>query len=112
KRLDSQVAKGRMDAAARDAALARLHPTTSLEAAGRADFVIEAITENVDLKRELFKRLDSICRPDTILASTTSSIPITRLPAATKRPDTAIGLHFFRPAQVMARLHILRCRRT
>src|SRR6267143_965660 len=68
KRLDSLVTKGRMDAAARAAALARLHPTTSLEAAGRADFVIEAITENVDLKRELFKRLDSICRPETILA--------------------------------------------
>jgi 3-hydroxybutyryl-CoA dehydrogenase len=108
KRLEGQVAKGRMDAAARDAALARLHPTTSLEAAGRADFVIEAITENVDLKRELFKRLDSICRPETILASNTSSIPITRLAAATRRPDRVIGMHFFNPVPVMDLLEIIR----
>ncbi len=112
KRLESQVAKGRMDAAARDAALARLHPTTSLEAAGRADFVIEAITENVDLKRELFKRLDSICRPQTILASNTSSIPITRLAAATRRPDRVIGMHFFSPVPVMELLEIIRGRET
>jgi 3-hydroxybutyryl-CoA dehydrogenase len=112
KRLGSQVAKGRMDAAARDAALARLHPTTSLEAAGRADFVIEAITENVDLKRELFKRLDSICRPETILASNTSSIPITRLAAATRRPDKVIGMHFFSPVPVMELLEIIRGRET
>jgi 3-hydroxybutyryl-CoA dehydrogenase len=112
KRLESQVAKGRMDAAARDAALARLHPTTSLEAAGRADFVIEAITENVDLKRELFKRLDSICRPETILASNTSSIPITRLATATHRPDKVIGMHFFSPVPVMELLEIIRGRET
>ena len=112
KRLASQVTKGRMDAAARDAALARLHPTTSLEAAGRADFVIEAITENVDLKRELFKRLDSICRPETILASNTSSIPITRLAAATRRPDKVIGMHFFSPVPVMELLEIIRGRET
>lgn len=112
KRLDSLVAKGKMDAAARDAALARLHPTTSLEAAGRADFVIEAITENVDLKRELFRRLDGICRPETILASNTSSIPITRLAAATRRPDKVIGMHFFNPVPVMDLLEIIRGRDT
>lgn len=108
KRLDRQVAKGRIDPATRDAALARLHPTTSLDAAGRADFVIEAITENVDLKRELFKRLDGICRPETILASNTSSIPITRLAAATTRPDKVIGMHFFNPVPAMDLLEIIR----
>jgi len=108
KRLESQVGKGRIDAATRDAALARLHPTTSLDAAGRADFVIEAITENVDLKRELFKRLDGICRPETILASNTSSIPITRLAAATTRPDKVIGMHFFNPVPAMDLLEIIR----
>lgn len=112
KRLASQVAKGRMVAGDRDAALERLHPTTSLEAAGRADFVIEAITENVDLKRELFKRLDGICRPDTILASNTSSIPITRLAAATRRPDKVIGMHFFNPVPMMDLLEIIRGRET
>lgn len=112
KRLDRQVAKGQMDAAARDAALGRLHPTTSLEAAGRADLVIEAITENADLKRELFKRLDGICRPETILASNTSSIPITRLAAATRRPDKVIGMHFFNPVPRMDLLEIIRGRET
>jgi 3-hydroxybutyryl-CoA dehydrogenase len=112
KRLERQVAKGQMDPAAREAALGRLHPTTSLEAAGRADFVIEAITENADLKRELFKRLDGICRPETILASNTSSIPITRLAAATRRPDKVIGMHFFNPVPRMDLLEIIRGRET
>jgi 3-hydroxybutyryl-CoA dehydrogenase len=112
KRLDRVVAKGQMDPAARELALGRLHPTTSLEAAGRADFVIEAITENTELKRELFKRLDGICRPETILASNTSSIPITRLAAATRRPDKVIGMHFFNPVPRMDLLEIIRGRQT
>lgn len=112
KRLDREVGKGRMDAAAKEAALGRLHTTTSLEAAGRADFVVEAITENADLKRELFKRLDGICRPETILASNTSSIPITRLAAATRRPDKVIGMHFFNPVPRMDLLEIIRGRQT
>src|SRR5947208_3613135 len=97
RRLDSLVQKGKLEAAQRDAALARLHPTTSLEAAGRADFVIEAITENFEAKRDLFKRLDGICREEAILASNTSSIPITRMAAGTKRPDRFIGMHFLQP---------------
>ena len=112
KRLDSQVAKGKLDATARDDAVARLHPTTSLEAAGRADLVIEAITENFEAKRELFKRLDAICRDTTILASNTSSIPITRMAAATRRPDRFIGMHFFNPVPVMPLVEIIRGRET
>jgi len=77
-RLERLVQKGDLDAATRNAALGRLHPTTSLEAAGRADFVIEAITENFEAKRDLFRRLDGICKQEAILASNTSSIPITR----------------------------------
>src|ERR1700682_2581406 len=73
KRLDSLVQKGKLEAAQRDAALGRLHPTTSLEAAGRADFVIEAITENFEAKQDLFKRLDGVCKPEAILAIHTSS---------------------------------------
>ncbi|HET9848343.1 MAG TPA: 3-hydroxyacyl-CoA dehydrogenase NAD-binding domain-containing protein, partial [Candidatus Dormibacteraeota bacterium] len=99
-------------AAKRDATLARLHPTTSLEAAGRADFVVEAITENFEAKRELFKRLDSICRPEVILASNTSSIPITRMAASTKRPDRFIGMHFFNPVPVMPLVEITKGRDT
>jgi 3-hydroxybutyryl-CoA dehydrogenase len=112
KRLESLVQKGKLDAAKRDAALGRLHPTASLEAAGRADFVIEAITENFEAKRDLFKRLDSICRPDVILASNTSSIPITRIAAVTKRPDRFIGMHFFNPVPVMPLVEITRGRDT
>ena len=112
KRLGSLVQKGKLEAAARDAALTRLHPTTSLEAAGRADFVIEAITENVDAKRELFKRLDAICRPETILASNTSSIPITKMAAVIQRPDRFIGMHFFNPVPVMPLVEITKGRDT
>ncbi len=112
KRLDGQVQKGKLDTSAREAALARLHPTTEIEAAGRADFVIEAITEQVELKNELFRRLDTVCRPETILASNTSSIPITRLATATRRPDRFIGMHFFNPVPVMPLVEIIRGRET
>jgi 3-hydroxybutyryl-CoA dehydrogenase len=112
KRLDNLVQKGKLEAGNRDAALARLHPTTSLEAAGRADLVIEAITENFDAKAELFKRLDGICRPETILASNTSSIPITKMAAVTQRPDRFIGMHFFNPVPVMPLVEITRGRDT
>src|SRR6202162_2383973 len=77
KRLESLVKKGTLEPTQRDEALSRLHPTTSLEAAGRADFVIEAITENFEAKRDLFKRLDGVCKPEAILASHTSSSSIT-----------------------------------
>jgi 3-hydroxybutyryl-CoA dehydrogenase len=112
KRLDNQVQKGKLEGAKRDAAVGRLHPTTSLEAAGRADFVIEAITENFDAKRDLFRRLDGICRDEVILASNTSSIPITRMAAVTKRPDRFIGTHFFNPVPVMPLVELTRGRDT
>ena len=112
KRLDSLVQKGKLEAAQRDAALALLRPTTSLEAAGRADFVIEAITESFEAKRELFKRLDGICRPEAILASNTSSIPITKMAAVTQRPDRFIGMHFFNPVPVMPLVEITKGRDT
>ena len=112
KRLESLVQKGKLPADNRDAALNRLHPTTSLEAAGRADFVIEAITENFEAKRDVFKRLDGICRGEVILASNTSSIPITRMAAATKRADRFIGMHFFNPVPVMPLVEITKGRDT
>src|SRR2546421_4921601 len=92
KRLDNLVQKGKLEAAERDAALARLHPTTSLEAAGRADFVIEAITENFEAKRDLFKPIARICREGAILASNTSPSPIPRMGAVPQRPRRFIGM--------------------
>jgi 3-hydroxybutyryl-CoA dehydrogenase len=112
KRLDNLVQKGKLQAADREAAVGRLHPTTALDAAGRADFVIEAITENFEAKRDLFKRLDGVCRPQVILASNTSSIPITRMAAVTKRPDRFIGMHFFNPVPVMPLVELTRGRDT
>lgn len=112
KRLERQVQNGKLDAGKRESSLARLHTTTSLEAAGRADVVIEAITENFDAKRDLFKRLDGICKEEAILASNTSSIPITRMAAVTRRADRFIGMHFFNPVPVMPLVEITRGRDT
>ncbi len=112
KRLERQVQSGKLDPGKRDASLARLHTTSSLEAAGRADFVVEAITESFDAKRELFKRLDGICKEEAILASNTSSIPITRMAAVTRRADRFIGMHFFNPVPVMPLVEITRGRET
>jgi 3-hydroxybutyryl-CoA dehydrogenase len=111
-RLERQVSRGKLESQARDAALARLKTTTELQQAARADFVIEAITENFEAKRELFSQLDRICPPETILASNTSSIPITRLAAATRRADRVIGMHFFNPVPVMRPVEIIRGRET
>jgi 3-hydroxybutyryl-CoA dehydrogenase len=112
RRLERQVSRGKLESPARDAALARLRTTTELQQAARADFVIEAITENFEAKRELFAQLDGICRAETILASNTSSIPITRLAAATRRADRVIGMHFFNPVPVMRPVEIIRGRET
>lgn len=112
KRLDSQVSKGKLQVQERDTAIARLHPTTDLDAASKADFVIEAITENFQAKKELFQKLDSIIPSGTILASNTSSIPITRMAATTKRPDRFIGMHFFSPVPVMPLVELTRGRDT
>ncbi|ROR35210.1 3-hydroxybutyryl-CoA dehydrogenase [Inmirania thermothiophila] len=110
--LARQVEKGRMDEAAREAALARIQAGTELGAMGEADLVVEAATENEPLKLELFARLDEICRPQAILASNTSSISITRIGAATRRPERVIGMHFMNPVPVMKLVEVVRGLRT
>ncbi len=102
------VEKGKVTAEHRDATLARLSGSTKLDDLAGADIVIEAVTENVDVKKAVFARLDAMCGPQTILASNTSSISITELAAATKRPDRFIGLHFFNPVPVMKLVEIVR----
>lgn len=106
--LDKQVSKGRMDQAARDAAVAAIRTVDSLEAAAAADLVIEAAVEKLELKREIFAALDRAAAPDTILASNTSSISLTEIASATKRPDKVIGTHFFNPAPVMKLLEVVK----
>jgi 3-hydroxybutyryl-CoA dehydrogenase len=102
------VEKGKLAAADRDAALGRLTMTSSLEALGGADYVVEAIVENIDAKRELFARLDAITRPGVILSSNTSSISITVLGAATTRPDKVLGMHFMNPVPLMTLVELIR----
>jgi 3-hydroxybutyryl-CoA dehydrogenase len=106
--LDGLVEKGRLDAQARGAAWDRITGSVSLDDLRDADLVIEAITENVGLKKETFGKLDRICPPHALLASNTSSCTIVELAAATKRPAQVLGLHFFNPAPVMKLVEVVR----
>jgi 3-hydroxybutyryl-CoA dehydrogenase len=106
--LQKAVAKGKLTAEERQATLGRIKPTTDLSALAEVDFVIEAIFEDLTAKKELFAELDRLCRPDVVLASNTSSMSITELGAATRRPQQVVGMHFFNPAQVMRLVEVIR----
>lgn len=106
--LEKMVAKGKMAAEEKDAALQRILLTTDMGRLADADFVVEAATEREDLKFQIFRNIDSICKPEIILASNTSSIPIGRIAAQTKRPDKIIGMHFMNPVPVMKLVEIIR----
>jgi 3-hydroxybutyryl-CoA dehydrogenase len=105
--LSGGVAKGKITEANKAATLERITPTTELAPAGNCELVIEAIIENKQMKLDLFRELDSLCPPQAIFASNTSSIPITELATATKRPDRFAGMHFFSPATVMKLVEII-----
>ncbi len=106
--LDRQVKKGTIPQDVRDATFARIGASTDLSAAGNADIVIEAASENAGLKFELFKRIDDIAPPSAILASNTSSISITEIAAKTRRPAQVIGMHFMNPVPVMKLVEVIR----
>jgi 3-hydroxybutyryl-CoA dehydrogenase len=106
--LDREVAKGKRSADEKGSALGRIATTTDLERLASAELVVEAIVENEGAKKELFRRLDGICPAPAIFASNTSSISITRLAAATCRPDRFIGMHFMNPVPVMALVEVIR----
>ncbi len=108
KSLGKFVEKGKISAADRDAASARLSTSTSIDSLADADYVVEAIVENIDAKRALFQSLDALARPDVILASNTSSISITLLGAATRRPDKVLGMHFMNPVPLMTLVELIR----
>jgi len=108
KNLGRQVEKGKVTAEAQSAALERLKTSTQTSALADADLVVEAIVENEETKIGLFRRLDEKVKPGAILASNTSSISITRLAAATKRPERFIGMHFMNPVPVMALVEVIR----
>jgi 3-hydroxybutyryl-CoA dehydrogenase len=110
--LTRAVEKERLSQADKDSALARLTLTTSLEDLADCDLVIEAIVEELDPKRELFAELEHICRPDTILATNTSALSVTKIAEATQRPERVIGMHFFNPAPVLPLVEIVRTERS
>ena len=108
KNLEREAAKGKISVADREAALHHIRSTTKRDQVATADLVVEAATEKFDVKTEIFRDLDAMCRSEVILASNTSSISITKLAAQTKRPDKVIGMHFFNPVPVMKLVEIIR----
>jgi 3-hydroxybutyryl-CoA dehydrogenase len=108
KNLDRQVKKGALDEAAKGAAMARIATATALDAIGNAAFVIEAATENVDLKHKIFADMDRLAPAGTILATNTSSISITEIAGRVKRPEAVIGMHFMNPVPVMQLVEVIR----
>ena len=107
KSLDKQVSRGRLDATQRDAVAAALTVTTDFDALADVDLVIEAVPERMEIKRELFTRLDKVCRPSTILATNTSSLSVTDIAQTTMRGAKVIGMHFFNPAPVMKLVEVI-----
>lgn len=110
--VSKSVEKGKMTEDEKKGILSRIKGTTELEDLKDADLIIEAIFENVKVKKELFKELDKICKKDTILASNTSTIPITDLASVTSRPEKFIGMHFMNPVPIMKLVEVIRGMRT
>ncbi|HWM37827.1 MAG TPA: 3-hydroxyacyl-CoA dehydrogenase family protein [Streptomyces sp.] len=106
------VSKGKLEAGEAQAALERITTSTDLDAAADADVVVEAVFEKIEVKREIFGRLDTLVKDETILASNTSAIPITKIAAATARPERVVGTHFFSPVPMMALCELVRGHRT
>ena len=108
KNMDREVAKQKLTADDKAAALKRIRPVLDRKELAAADFVVEAATEQFQIKAQLFRELDSILRPDLLLASNTSSISITKLAALTKWPERVIGMHFFNPVPMMKLVEVIR----
>ncbi len=106
--LRRKVEKGQLEEAARDAAVARLRVTDDLGELADCDLVVEAIVESLEPKRELFRELERVCRPDAVLATNTSALSVTAIAAATQTPERVVGMHFFNPAPLMPLLEVVR----
>jgi len=102
------VGKGRLDQDAADAALGRISTTTDLGGVGSADIVVEAAFESLEVKQEIFRELDKVCREGAVLATNTSAIPITQIAAVTQRPESVVGTHFFSPVPMMELCELVR----
>ncbi|HEY3009976.1 MAG TPA: 3-hydroxyacyl-CoA dehydrogenase family protein [Micromonosporaceae bacterium] len=106
--LEKFAAKGTITPEAVDGALEKITPTTDLDAAADADIVVEAVFERLEVKHEVFRELDKICKADAVLATNTSAIPITQIAAATDRPESVVGTHFFSPVPMMKLCELVR----
>ena len=106
--LAKSVEKGKLEAKEKDAILGRIKGTVDMADLKDVDLVVEAVLEDIDLKKSVFKELDEICRPEGILATNTSSMSITEIAASTKRPDKVCGMHFFNPVPLMRLVEIIR----
>jgi 3-hydroxybutyryl-CoA dehydrogenase len=106
--VDRAVAKGRLGAAERDALVERVSFAVGLDALGEVDLVVEAVPELIAVKQRLFGELDRVCKPSAILATNTSSLSVTEIAAATRRPEQVVGLHFFNPAPIMKLVEVVR----
>ncbi len=108
KSLEKRIEKGKITQADMDSILSRMKWSTDMNLARESDFVIEAVSENIDLKKDIFKSLDAICPPETILATNTTALSVSEIATATERPDKVIGMHFFNPAVIMKLVEIIR----
>jgi len=106
--LSKSVEKGKLDAKQKETIIGRIKGTTDMGDLKDVDFVVEAVIEDLDLKKRVFQELDELCRPEIILSSNTSSMSITEIAAATKRPDKVCGMHFFNPVPLMRLVEIIR----
>jgi len=106
--LGKSVEKGKLDAKEKDAILGRIKGTVDMADLKDVDLVVEAVLEDLDLKKSVFKEVDEMCRPEVILATNTSSMSITEIAASTKRPDKVCGMHFFNPVPLMRLVEIIR----
>ena len=112
KNLEREVAKNKISGEQRTAALGRIRAVVERKGLAACDFIVEAATEKLEIKTALFRELDSLCRPEVILSSNTSSISITKLAACTQRPQQVIGMHFFNPVPVMRLVEVIRALQT
>ena len=106
--LSKSVEKGKLDAKEKDNILGRIQGTTDMSQLKDVDFVVEAVLEDLELKKSVFKELDELCRPEVILATNTSSMSLTEIAVATNRPDKVCGMHFFNPVPLMRLVEIIR----
>jgi 3-hydroxybutyryl-CoA dehydrogenase len=110
--LEKRIEKGKITETDMTSVLSRMHWSTEMEKAAGSDFVIEAVFENIDLKKEIFSKFGEICSPETILASNTTALSITEIASTVPRPERVIGMHFFNPAVIMKLVEIIRGNQT